>query len=90
MNLGGARGNDVRLYAKDKNIGPPPSLKNLLYNLEAANGHPSYALDHLKDLANDVDKVIEKLEMVDQYFAPGKNKNEQNDAEIEENIETFQ
>jgi len=57
---------------KSKNIGPPPSLDNLLYNLEAANGHPSYALDHLKDLANDVDKVIEKLEMVDQYFAPGK------------------
>jgi len=56
-----------------------------LYNLEAANGHPSYALDHLKTLANDVDKVIEKLEMVDQYFAPGKM-----DAEIEENVETFQ
>lgn len=70
---------------KNKNIGPPPSLDNLLYNLEAANGHPSYALDHLKDLANDVDKVIEKLEMVEQYFAPGKM-----DAEIEENVETFQ
>ena len=85
VNLGGVGGNNVKLHAKNKNIGPPPSLENLLYNLEAANGHPSYALDHLKDLANDVDKVIEKLEMVDQYFAPAKK-----DSEIEENIETFQ
>ena len=66
-------------------MGPPPNLANLLYNLEAANNHPMNALDYLKEVANDVDQVIEKLQMVDQYFAPGKT-----EAEIEENIETFQ
>ena len=52
----------VKSATKGKKGGPPPSLDDLLYNLEAANGHPSYALDHLKDLANDVDKVIEKID----------------------------
>lgn len=49
-----------------------PSLEVLCYNLEAANSHPSYALDHLKDLAYDVDKISEHLEMIDEYFAKGK------------------
>jgi len=59
-------------------------LDKLLYSLEAANSHPSYALDHLKDLAEDVDKVVEFLHMVDDHFAPGKD-----DAEIQENIYAF-
>ena len=50
-----------------------PTLELLCYNLEAANSHPSYALDHLKDLAQDVDKISEHLEMVDEYIAKGKN-----------------
>ena len=50
-----------------------PTLELLCYNLEAANSHPSYALDHLKDLASDVDKIQENLEMVDEYFGKAKN-----------------
>lgn len=46
-------------------MAPPPGLEQLLANLEAANSHPSYALDHLKDLADDVDELIEKLEFID-------------------------
>lgn len=44
----------------------------LCYNLEGANSHPSFALDHLKDLAFDVDKISQHLEMIDEYFAKGK------------------
>ena len=35
----------------DKNDFYFPTLEQLCYNLEAANSHPSRALDHLKDLA---------------------------------------
>jgi len=56
----------------------------LCYNLEAANSHPSFALDHLKDLAFDVDKISQHLEMVDEYFCKGKD-----EVEINEMIETF-
>jgi hypothetical protein len=48
----------------------------LLYNLESANSHPSYALDYLKDLACDADKVIEKIDFVEEYFAPGQDESE--------------
>ena len=50
-----------------------PSLEVLCHNLGAANHHPSQALDHLKDLAYDVDKISEHLELIDEYFAKGKN-----------------
>ena len=61
-----------------------PSLEVLCYNLEAANNHPSYALDHLRDLAYDVDKISQHLEMIDEYFAKGKN-----EVEINDMIEDF-
>ena len=64
--------------------GAPPSLDKLLYSLEAANSHPSYALDHLKELAEDVDKVVELLHMVDENFAPDKDI-----TEIQDNIYSF-
>ena len=70
--------------AKKKRPVPPPSLEVLLYNLESANSHPSYALDYLKDLACDADKVIENIDHVEEHFAPG-----QDEAEIQMNIETF-
>lgn len=53
-----------------------PSLDILCYNLEAANSHPSFALDHLKDLAQDVDKITEHLEMIDEYLSKGKTPDE--------------
>jgi hypothetical protein len=43
--------------------------------LEAANSHPSFALDHLKALAMDVDKIISHLDMVEEYFGKGKDEN---------------
>ncbi len=53
-------------------------------NLESANSHPSYALDHLKQLAKDVDLLIEKNKIIETFFAVDKS-----DAEISEDIETF-
>jgi hypothetical protein len=44
----------------------------LCYKLESANSHPSYALDHLKDLAIDVEKINDHLDLVDENFAQGK------------------
>ena len=69
---------------KKDRIVPPPNLQNLLFNLEAANSHPSDALKHLKQLAKDVDKVLENTDIAEQNFAVGLSK-----MEIEENIETF-
>ena len=57
------------IVTRDKFI---PTLEMLCYNLEAANSHPSYALDYLRDLALDVDNVIENLDSLDEYFAKGK------------------
>ena len=65
-------------------IQPPPNLENLLYNLEAANSHPSSALIHLKQLAKDVDIVLDKLEIVEANFGGSMDNNF-----IEESIETF-
>lgn len=59
-------------------------MENLLYNLEAANSHPSSALIHLKQLAKDVDKVVEKLEIAEANFSAG-----MDETYIDENIETF-
>jgi len=63
---------------------PPPNLENLLYNLEAANSHPSSALIHLKELAKDVDIVLDKLEIVEANFGGS-----MDNTYIEEAIETF-
>jgi hypothetical protein len=52
------------LKKKDR-IVPPPNLQNLLFNLEAANSHPSDALKHLKQLAKDVDKVLENTDIAE-------------------------
>jgi len=54
---------------KDKEY--PPSLKKLLKSLEAAMSHPSSALDHLKHLASDVEKVVEKVHLVEAVFCLG-------------------
>ena len=69
---------------KKRKVSPPPELSILLGNLEAANSHPSFALDHLKDLVDNVDLVIDKVEMIEEHFAPG-----MDDQEISEYIETF-
>jgi hypothetical protein len=53
-----------------------PTLETLCYNLEAANSHPSFALDHLRDLAFDVEKMSEHLELIDEHFAKGRNEQE--------------
>jgi hypothetical protein len=53
-----------------------PTLETLCYNLEAANSHPSFALGHLKDLAFDVEKISEHLDMIDELFAKGKTETE--------------
>ena len=58
----------AKVSTKVKKMSPPPNLLRLLYNLEAANSHPSSALEHLKDLAADVDKVVEKIAMVELMF----------------------
>ncbi len=52
-----------------------PNLEILCYYLEAANSHPSNALDHLKNLAHCVDKIQSYIEMVDEQWS-GKNENE--------------
>ena len=49
---------------------PPPNLEELLENLEKANSHPSRALDHLKNLALNADEIVQKIDFVDQTFAP--------------------
>jgi hypothetical protein len=40
--------------------------------LEAANSDPSFALDHLRHLAFDVDRIQQHVEMIDEYFTKGK------------------
>ena len=47
-------------------------METLCYNLEAANSHPSYALDYLRDLAFDVEKITDNLDQIDEHFAKGK------------------
>jgi len=54
-----------------KGVDYPPSLKRLMFSLEAAMSHPSSALNHLKDLAADVEKVINKIELVEVSFCVG-------------------
>jgi len=56
----------------------------LMANLEAANSHPSFALDHLKDLVDNVNLVIEKVEMVEEHFVVG-----MEEHEVQEGMETF-
>jgi hypothetical protein len=52
----------------DKNLEYPPSLMTLLFNLEAAMSHPSSALDHLKKLASDVEKVLQRMNLLELVF----------------------
>lgn len=49
-----------------------PDLDILLYYLEAANSHPAEANDRLKQLNNDVEKVIKNIDIIEQYFVIGK------------------
>jgi hypothetical protein len=51
----------------------------LCYNIEAANSHPNLAMVHLQDLASDVKKISDHLDLIDEYFAKGKNEMEIND-----------
>lgn len=53
-----------------------PNLSLLCYHLDAANSNPSYAIDHLKDLAEDVDTILEHIELIDEYFAKNKSEEE--------------
>ena len=84
IGIQGATHAEPQKKSRKKKIQPPRSLATLLYNVEAANGHPSFALDHLHDLSKDVDELVEKIHMIENHFAPGKEK-----AEIQEMIETF-
>lgn len=49
-------------------IQPPPSLSRLLSNLEAANSHPKLAYDHIAALQIDVEHVVRKLDLIEDYF----------------------
>ena len=69
---------------KKKALTLPPNLKNLIFSLEAANSHPQHALNHLKQLTKDSDKILDKLEIVEINFGA-----DMKDIEIEEAIETF-
>jgi len=53
-----------------------PTLEILCYSLEAANSHPSFALEHLRDLAHDVEKIGDHLDLIDEHFAKGKDEDE--------------
>lgn len=57
-----------------RKIRPPPTLDNLLAHLDAANSHPSFAADHIKVLWSNSNELIEKLDMVDEYFVPEEKK----------------
>jgi hypothetical protein len=59
-----------------KNKKFPPSLEKLLGHLEAANRNSPDALKHLKFLAADTDRVIERIEHVHTKFAAGKTSEE--------------
>jgi len=48
-------------------------LRSLLYQVESANNHPANALNHLHDLARDVDELIEKQHMIENNFASDMN-----------------
>ena len=43
--------------SKESNLTQIPTLKHLVYNLEAANNHPMRALKFLKQLFNDAERV---------------------------------
>jgi len=39
-----------------------PTLETLCFHLESANSHPTAALNHLRDLAYDVDRLLDHLD----------------------------
>lgn len=53
-----------------------PNLEQLVNDLEASNSHPSYALEHLKDLAGRVDLVVKHISVVEQSFGGNLNEDE--------------
>ena len=66
-----------------------PTLEHLLYNLEAANSHPNRALEFLKQLYVDADKIkqaqaTQTQSVFIQSFTKAKDTHT-----IKENIETF-
>jgi len=64
-----------------------PTLEKLLGHLESANRNSPDALKHLKNLALDVDKVIEPtrgIQQIESKFAPG-----MSNEDIQEEIQTF-
>jgi len=63
---------------------PPKSLSELIDYLDDANCHPEDSLKHLSALASSCDDVVLKLELVEQFFAPGKS-----EGETVEMIESF-
>lgn len=75
---------EKEMTKRKKNKALPPSLDSLLESLESANGQPSFALEHLKDLSQAADRVVEKLDLIESTFALGKS-----EEEIEEMTETF-
>lgn len=64
------------VIVKTKEAFSPTTLEMLCYNVEAANSHPSFALDYLRDMAGDVDRLVDNLDSVDEYFAKGKSERE--------------
>ena len=64
-----------------RKIRPPPSLENLLASLDAANSHPSFAAEHIKMLWTNSNELIEKIDMIDEYFVPEEKKNKLKEEE---------
>lgn len=67
-------------------------MQRLLSNLEAANSHPSLAYDHIAALQLDVDQVVQKLSLIEEYFVkkidPDESEDEWRDA-VDDDIESF-
>jgi hypothetical protein len=62
--------------AKRKKIIPPPSLIDLNKFLEDANTHPQDCMEHLTYLNECCEEVLLKVDLLDQYFVPGKSDDE--------------
>ena len=71
-----SQGGAEQLPVKPKKPFAPTTLEMLCYHVECANSHPTFALDYLRDMAGDVDRLVENLDSVDEYFAKGKSERE--------------
>ena len=66
-----------------------PTLRHLVYNLEAANSHPNRAIEFLKQLYVDTERVKFVQKHRNQVVFEKSFTGQDDDATIQENIETF-